>query len=99
MAFQTPFGDASHRYWRQVFIPDGGFMVETGCISTATDTTFYVETHMTECIAVVLDTADGSDCIDGIPDVSYGDESSGHIIASLTGAMANGYTNYVAVGY
>ena len=95
MAFQTPFGDASLRYQRQVHIPAGGLTIETGCISTATDATFFVPTQMSECIAVVLDTYDGSDCINGVPDVSSG----GHITCSLTGALANGYTNYIAVGY
>ena len=95
MAFQSPFGDASRRYWRQGFMPDGGLMIETGCISTGTDATFFVETQMSECIAVVLDTKDGSDCIDEIPDVSAG----GHISCGLTGALVDGYTNFVAIGY
>ena len=95
MAFQSPFGDASLRFQRQGFIPNGGLMIETGCISTATDATFFVPTQMSECIAVVLDTADGSDCIDGVPDVSSG----GHITCSLTGALTDGYTSYVAVGH
>ena len=100
MAFQTPFGDASNRYWRQAFIPAGGFMIETGCITHALDATFYAETHMRDCIAVIMNAIDVSENVIAVPDVSYGDESSGHLICEMKAALtAGGYINYVAIGY
>ncbi len=94
MAFQTPFGDSSSRYQRHGVIPTGGMAIECGCITNATDTTFYVPTQFERCYAVVIETADGSDAIDEIPDVS-----SGHIRCGITGTLANGYTNYIALGW
>ena len=94
MAFSSPFGDASNRYQRHGNIPTGGMSIECGCITNATDTTFYVPTKFEHCYAVIMDGADGSDAIDEIPDVS-----GGYIKAGITGTLATGYTNYVAIGW
>ena len=98
MAFQSPFGDASHRYQRQGFLPNGGISIETGCITNATDTTFYVPTHLESCHSLVIETPNGSDACDEIPDVSVSADGR-YLRCGITGTLANGYTNYVAHGY
>ena len=99
MAFQTPFGDASNRFWRQAFLPVGGLMIETGCITHTTDATFYVKTHMTSVYSVITNAEDVSENLIGVADVSYGDSSSGHIVCAMKAAITTGYMNYVAIGY